>query len=79
MLQYAVTVALNKKKKLKKSQRTWKTELFISKYNWEGKNYPSGKNDWKTFEKNNLTIPVNVLYANNEKISCLRFKTKIKP
>ena len=40
----------------------------MDKYNWEGINYPSEKNDWKTFEKNNLTIVLNILYAKKEKV-----------
>ena len=34
----------------------------MNKYSWKGINYPSGKNGWKKFEKNNLTIALNVLY-----------------
>ena len=41
---------------------------FINKYKWEGINFPSEKDDWKTFEKNNVTIYLNVLYAIKEKI-----------
>ena len=37
----------------------------MNKYNWEGINYPSEKDDWKKIEKNNLAL---VLYAKNEKI-----------
>ena len=40
----------------------------MSKYNWEGINFPSEKDDWKKFEKNNVTIALNVLYAKKEKI-----------
>ena len=29
---------------------------FINKYNWEGINYSSEKDDWKESEKNNVTI-----------------------
>ena len=39
-----------------------------NKYDWEGINYPSEKDDWKKFEKNNVTIPLNVLYTKKEKI-----------
>ena len=28
----------------------------INKYNWEGTNYPSEKDDWKRFEKNILLL-----------------------
>ena len=45
-----------------------KIKPFINKYNWEGINFPSEKDDWKKFEENNLTIAVNVLYAKKEKI-----------
>ena len=31
-------------------------------HNWEGINYPSEIDDWKTFEKNNLTIAPNILH-----------------
>ena len=31
-------------------------------------NFPSQKDDWRKFEKNNVTIALNVLYAKKEKI-----------
>ena len=31
-------------------------------------NFPSEKGDWKKFEKNNVTIALNVLYVKKEKI-----------
>ena len=40
----------------------------MNTYNWERINYPSEKDDWKKFEKNNVTIALNVLYAKKEKI-----------
>ena len=40
-----------------------KIKLFIDEYNWEEINFPSEKDDWKKFEKNNITITLNVLYA----------------
>ena len=49
-------------------QRITKIKPFINKYNWEGINFPSERNDWKKFEKNNVTIALNVLYAKKEKI-----------
>ena len=45
-----------------------KIKPFISKYNWEGINYPSEKDEWKKIEKNNLTIALNILYTKKEKI-----------
>ena len=43
-----------------------KIKTFINKYNWKGINFPSEKDDWKTFERNNVTIALNVLYAKKE-------------
>ena len=41
---------------------------FINKYNWEGINYPSKIDDWKTFEKNNPIIALNILYIKEKEI-----------
>ena len=38
----------------KDPQRIAKVKPFKDKCNWEGINYPSEKDDWKNFEKNNL-------------------------
>ena len=65
--QYAVTVALNYEEIRKNSESISHINRFINKYNWTGINYPSGKDDWKIFEKNNPTITLNVLYAKKEK------------
>ena len=54
--QYAVTVALNYEETKKDPKRITKIKPFINKYNWEGINYPSQNNDWRKFEKNNVTI-----------------------
>ena len=66
--QYAVTVVLNHEERGKNPERITKVKPFINKYNWEGINFPSEKDDWKNFEKNNVTIALNVLYAKKEKI-----------
>ena len=52
----------------KDPQQITKIKPFINKYNWEGINYPSEKDDWKKIEKNNIAIALNVLYAKKEKI-----------
>ena len=36
---------------------------FINKYNWDEINYPSKIEDWKTLEKSNPTIALNILYT----------------
>ena len=72
----SVTVALNhnKIKKIHKVEK--KYNLFINKYKWEGIHFSSEKHYLKKFEKNNITIVLNVLYDKREKImSCLCFKT----
>ena len=66
--QYAVTVSLSYKEIGKCAKRILKVKSFINKYNWEGVNYPSEKNDLEKFEKNNITVALNVLYAKKEKI-----------
>ena len=38
-------------------------------------NFPSEKYDYKKFEKNNITIALNVFYAKKIYISCLCFET----
>ena len=61
--QYAVTVALKREEIINDPQRVTKIKPFINKYDWEGMHFPSQKDDWKKFEKNNATVPLNVLYA----------------
>ena len=39
-----------------------KIKPFINKYDWNGIKYPSKLDDWKTFQKNNSTIALNVSY-----------------
>ena len=76
--QYPVTVVLNHEEIKKDPQRITKIELFINKFNWKGINYPSEKVDWKKFEKNNLTIALNVLHAKKEKIYPTMFQNIIQ-
>ena len=66
--QYTVTVALNHEEIKKDLQEITKIKTFVNKYNWKGTNFPSEKKDWEKFEKNNVTITLNVLYAKKEKI-----------
>ena len=72
-------VTLNYEEIKRDPQRITNTKPFINKYNWEGINYPSEKDDWKKIEKNNEIIALNVLYTKKRKNgSCLYFKTKTK-
>ena len=49
---------------------------FTSKYKWKGLNYPSKIDDWKTFEKNNPIIALNILYVKQKEI-CPAYISKI--
>ena len=66
--QYAITVALNHEEIEKHSERITNIKPFTNKYTWEEINFPSEKDYWKNFEKNNLTNAFNVLHAKKEKI-----------
>ena len=66
--QHVVTVALNHEEIKKDTQRITKIKSFINKYNREGINFPSEKDDWKRFEKNNVAIALNALYAKKKYI-----------
>ena len=61
--QYAVTVALNHEEIGKNPERITKIKPFINKYNWQGINFPSEKDDWKKIEKSNVKVALNILYA----------------
>ena len=56
------------KKQKKDKQRITKIKPIINKYNWDRKNFPSEKYNWKKFEKKNVTIALNALYAKKERI-----------
>ena len=54
--------ALNYQSIEKDQQRIAKIKSYISKYNWEGIEFPVGLKDWKKFEQNNKTIALNILF-----------------
>ena len=60
----AVIVALNYEEIKEDPQRVTK----INKYKWEGINFPSEKNDWGKFEKNNVTIHLNFFMLKKKNI-----------
>ena len=55
-------------KNKKISTRITKIKPFTNKYNWEGINVPSEKDDWNKIQKNNVAIALNVFYAQNGKM-----------
>ena len=60
--------SLNHEEIGKHAERITKIKLFTSKCKWEGIHFQSEKDDWKKFEKNNVTIAFPVLYVKKEKI-----------
>ena len=58
--QYAVT--LNYEETESHPERVSNIKPFINIYNWKGINYPSKIDDWKTVEKNNSPIALNILH-----------------
>ena len=56
------TVALNPEEIKSDPQRISKIKPFINKYKWNGIKYLSKIDDWKMFEKNNLTIALSSFY-----------------
>ena len=78
--QYAATVALNFEETESRPERVSNIKPCINEYNWEGINYPSKLDDWKTFEKNNPTIALNILYTREKKdLSSIYFKSSFNP
>ena len=63
MFSVRYNAALNHEEIVKHPEWILKIKPFIDKYNWEGINYPSEKDDWTKIKKNNLTIAFNILYA----------------
>ena len=61
-------MALNHEEIKRDPQRISKIKPFINKYNWKGINYPSKIDDLKTFQENNPTIALNILYVKGKEI-----------
>ena len=61
--QYAVAVALNYQQVNDHPERISKLKRFINRYDWKDTNFPSHKEDWTTFEKNNKSIALNILHV----------------
>ena len=58
---YAITIALNYHEINHHPERISKVIPFTSKYNWDGINFPAERKEWKTFERNNPSIALNIL------------------
>ena len=55
-MQYAIIIALNYEKNDNHPEIISKIKPFINMYDWKDINFPSHKEDWNTFEKNNRSI-----------------------
>ena len=61
--QYSSTVSLNHPNFRNHQEEISKIRSFISRCNWKGIDFPSGREHWKRFEQNNKTIALNILFA----------------
>ena len=66
--QCAISVALNSEEIELHPDRISNIKPFINKYNWKRINHPSKIDYWETFENNNLTIALNILYIKEKQI-----------
>ena len=51
----------------KKPQKISKLRPYINQYNWKGIKFPSDKENWKKFERNNKEIALNILFVPHNK------------
>ena len=75
--QYVATVAFNHEEVGKHLQRISKFKPFVSKYNWKGMTYSSGKDNCKKFEKNNPKTALTVLHIKEISIYCASWRLKV--
>ena len=69
-------VPLNYEETESHPERVSNIKSFMNKYNWDGIKYSSKIDDWKTFEKNNKRIALNVLYIKEMEI-CPAYISKL--
>ena len=60
---YVVTIALNYDEMKEKYGKAYKVNEYSKRHDRTDINYPPHVNDWKTFERNNKFVALNVLYA----------------
>ena len=67
---YAITAALNHNEINSHPEKISNLKPFIDNYNWKDIDFPSDKEDYKKFERDNKTIALNILFApyNTKKI-----------
>ena len=60
--QFAIAIALHYQQINNHPEEIYNIKTFISKHNWKEINFPSHKEDWNNFEKNNKLIVLHVLF-----------------
>ena len=70
----SIVAALHHEEIGKNPHRISKLRPYISNYNWKDINFPAGQKDWKTFERNNKDIALNIFSAhpNDKKLNLIR-------
>lgn len=61
-------IMLSSEKIRKSPQRIKKNWPYVNLYNWDGRKYPSGQNDWVKCDKNSPKVALIVLYLNEMEI-----------
>ena len=71
---YSIAASLHRHDIDNHPERNNKLKPFISNYNWKDITYLSGQKDWKTFERNNKDIALNIFSAQSteKKINLIR-------
>ena len=65
--QYSITVSLYHKEIKNNPERISKIKPFINNLNLENISFPPEEQDYKTFEMNNKSIALNVLYTEKQR------------
>ena len=71
---YSIVAALHHQEIDHHPERIKKLAPYVNNYNWKEINFPAEKKDWKTFERNNKDIALNILSApsNGKKLNIIR-------
>ena len=64
--QYSIIISLYHKEIKNNPKRISKIKPFINNLNWENINFPPEEQDYRTFEMNNKSIALNVLYVEKQ-------------
>ena len=74
--QYSITVALKHQNIKNHPERISNIKPFTDHFNWESIDFPAGMKDWETFEQNNKTTALNILFIRHkEKAINLAYKS----